>query len=287
MSSSISIGRYVPYNSFVHKLDPRYKLFAMILLMVAVFLKFETLWMNFIIYGVLLLIVLITMFVGHIKLSALFKQLRAMWFMIFFLLIINVIVPGEDTLGHFTLFGGWNIYYMSLVNTAYIAVRLIIMVALSLILTSTTTPLELTGALEWYMTPLKYIKFPVHEIAMTISLALRFIPTLLDETYRIMKAQASRGVDFENGKFKEKVKAIISLIIPLFISAFQRSEDLANAMEARGYDPRAKRTRYRINKWHVRDTLSLFFSLAFLTGLILLMVYHVDFISLIQTWIGA
>lgn len=287
MSSSISIGRYVPYNSFVHKLDPRYKLFAMILLMVAVFLKFETLWMNFIIYGVLLLIVLITMFVGHIKLSALFKQLRAMWFMIFFLLIINVIVPGEDTLGHFTLFGGWNIYYMSLVNTAYIAVRLIIMVALSLILTSTTTPLELTGALEWYMTPLKYIKFPVHEIAMTISLALRFIPTLLDETYRIMKAQASRGVDFENGKFKEKVKAIISLIIPLFISAFQRSEDLANAMEARGYDPRAKRTRYRINKWHVRDTVSLFFSLAFLTGLILLMVYHVDFISLIQTWIGA
>jgi energy-coupling factor transport system permease protein len=288
MSSSISIGRYVPYDSFIHKLDPRFKFLAMILLMVSVFLKFETLWMNFIVYGVLVIFVLIILFVGHVKLSSLFKQLRAMWFMVLFLLIINMVIPGDDSLGlgYFTIFGGWNIYYVSLVNTAYIAIRLIIMVALSLVLTSTTTPLELTGALEWFMAPLKYIKFPVHEIAMTISLALRFIPTLLDETYRIMKAQASRGVDFENGKFKEKIKAIVSLIIPLFISSFQRSEDLANAMEARGYDPLAKRTRYRINKWHWRDTISSLFMALFFTGLILLMVYHIDLVSLIQTWIG-
>lgn len=292
MSSSISIGRYVPYNSLIHKLDPRLKFLSMILLMVAVFLRVETsnpvhnVIMNFSIYGVIVLFVLVLMLVGHIKLGSLFKQLKAMWVMVLFLLIVNIIVPGEDTLGYFSI-GSWNIQYMSLVNTGYIAVRLIIMVALSLILTSTTTPLELTGALEWYMTPFKYIKFPVHEIAMTISLALRFIPTLLDETYRIMKAQSSRGVDFENGKFKEKIRAIISLIIPLFISAFQRSDDLANAMEARGYDPRARRTRYRVNKWHIRDSISFLVIAGLFTGLILMKVYHVDLVAIIPTWFGA
>ena len=121
------------------------------------------------------------------------------------------------------------------------------MLGLTLVLTATTKPLELTNALEWFMKPLKVIKFPVHEIAMTISLALRFIPTLLEETDRIMKAQASRGVDFQNGKFSEKFRAIISLIVPLFISALQRSEELANAMEARGYDPSAERTKFRVS----------------------------------------
>ena len=111
------------------------------------------------------------------------------------------------------------------------------------------------------MTPLKIVHFPVHEVAMTISLALRFIPTLLDETDRIMKAQASRGVDFQEGKLSEKIRAIVSLIVPLFISAFQRSDELANAMEARGYDPSKKRTRYRLLKWKMRDTLSLVFIL--------------------------
>ena len=135
------------------------------------------------------------------------------------------------------------------------------MVSLTLILTSTTKPMDLTYGLEWLMTPLKVLHFPVHEVAMTISLALRFIPTLLDETDRIMKAQASRGVDFQEGKLSEKIRAIVSLIVPLFISAFQRSDELANAMEARGYDPSKKRTRYRLLKWKTRDTLSMIFIL--------------------------
>ena len=118
---------------------------------------------------------------------------------------------------------------------------------------------------------------------MTISLALRFIPTILEETDKIMKAQASRGVDFQRGKLKEKIRAVISLIIPLFISAFQRSEDLANAMEARGYNPQAKRTRYRINKWRVRDTLSLLFMSLFFAGLIVLIVTKFDLV----VWVGS
>jgi energy-coupling factor transport system permease protein len=138
------------------------------------------------------------------------------------------------------------------------------------------------------MYPLKLIKFPTHEIAMTISIALRFIPTLLDETMRIMNAQASRGVDFEHGKVKEKIKAILSLIVPLFMSAFQRSEELANAMEARGYNPRAKRTRYRNLHWGISDTLSLIFVITITTGVIVTSVMNWNFIEMIfniPTWV--
>ena len=127
------------------------------------------------------------------------------------------------------------------------------MFELTMVLTTTTSSMDLTYALEWFMTPLKIIKFPAHEIAMTISLALRLIPTLLDETEKIMKAQASRGVDFKHGKLKSRLKAITSLIVPLFVSAFQRSDELANAREARGYNPKEKRTRYRIMHFSIFD----------------------------------
>ena len=125
-----------------------------------------------------------------------------------------------------------------------------------MILTSTTKPMELTYGIEWYMLPLKVIKFPVSEIAMTLSIALRFIPTLLEETNRIMKAQASRGVDFTRGGLGKRLKAIITLIIPLFVSAIERSEELSNAMEARGYDPKAKRSKYRILHFSYRDIIA-------------------------------
>ena len=281
--NNITLGKYVPYNSLIHKLDPRFKIFAMILLMVGVFLSFSSIWMNFIIYGLLLAFIITIMFISHVKLSSLFKQLKFMWFMILFLLIINMMVPGNPDLGFIQITSSWKIYFSAIYNTLYIAIRLVIMLAISLVLTSTTTPLELTGALEWYMYPLKYIKFPVHEIAMTISLALRFIPTILEETDKIMKAQASRGVDFQRGKLKEKIRAIISLIIPLFISAFQRSEDLANAMEARGYNPQAKRTRYRVNKWKLRDSFALVFILLVFAGLLTLVFTKFDLV----VWIGS
>lgn len=280
---NITIGKYVPYNSIIHRLDPRYKILAMIVLMVCIFFSFSSIWMNFIVYGILMIFIYIIMRISHIKLSMLFSQLKAIWIMMFVLFIVNIIVPGDASLGYFTFFNtGWKIYYSAIYNTVYILFRLIIMLSLSLILTATTKPLELTNALEFLMKPLKVIKFPVHEIAMTISLALRFIPTLLEETDRIMKAQASRGVDFQNGKFKEKIKAIIALIIPLFISALARSEDLANAMEARGYNPSAKRTKYRINKWALRDSIASVIILLILGGLITLMVTNFDLVTFIQ-----
>ena len=280
--NNITLGKYVPYNSFIHRLDPRSKLLSMILLMVCIFFKFSSVAMNFFIYAILFIFIYIIMRIAHISLKMLFSQLKAMWIMILILLVINVLVKGDESMGYIDVFiTGWIIYYSAIFNTLYIVFRLIIMLGLTLVLTATTKPLELTNALEWFMKPLKVIKFPVHEIAMTISLALRFIPTLLEETDRIMKAQASRGVDFQNGKFSEKIRAIISLIVPLFISALQRSEELANAMEARGYDPSAERTKFRVSKWKLGDTISSIIVLLIMGGCIALMVTKVDVVALI------
>ncbi|MDD3478440.1 MAG: energy-coupling factor transporter transmembrane component T [Candidatus Izemoplasmatales bacterium] len=277
--ANIALGRYVPYNSFIHRLDPRLKLFGLIVLMVGIFIKFVNVPMNFIVYGLIFILIAMMMMVSRIKFKTLFKQLKALWIMITFLLIINTIVPNSGAIA-FSI-GSWNIYWNAIFQTLYIVIRLVLMIALTMVLTSTTRPLDLTYAIEWYLLPFKVIRFPTHEIAMTISIALRFIPTLLDETYRIMKAQASRGVDFVSGKLSEKVRAIVSLIVPLFISAFQRSEELANAMEARGYNPSGKRTRYRVMKWRVPDSIALIFVVGLLSGIIVLAALKVDFVAII------
>jgi energy-coupling factor transport system permease protein len=196
--------------------------------------------------------------------------------MMIFLLVINLFTfqrSGGNTL---FMIGNFAVKDIALYQTLYILIRLVLMIALTSILTASTKPLDLTYAIEWYMSPLKVIRFPVHEIAMTLSIALRFIPTLLDETGRIMRAQESRGVDFKGGRVKEKIRAIVALIVPLFVSALQRSDELANAMIARGYDPQAKRTRYRLLYFSWRDVIVLCLSLGFLTGVILLRVYKID-----------
>lgn len=271
---SSSLGKYTFNNSFLHKLDARFKIFALILLMVAVFLPLRNMYMDFTFYGFMLLFVLFLMKLSHIHFMSLIKMLKPMTFMIVFILIINLFVVRE---GNPIYIFNLTIYDTALYNTLYTLLRLVLMVSLSLILISTTKPMDLTYALEWYLYPLKFIKVPIHIIAMIISLALRFIPTLLEETEKIMKAQASRGVDFVNGKLKEKIKAIISLIVPLFISSLQRSVELADAMEVRGYDPNGKRTRYRIMRFSSKDLVSLIFIIVLFTINILLVVYHVDF----------
>ena len=271
--ANISIGRYTPYDTFLHRLDPRTKLVSMILIMVMIFFSYGSTWTNLIVYGVLMVLIYILMKVAHITLKQLFRQLKLIWVMMLFLFVINLFTVKEplELFGSvsFTIPGlNWTIYYSAFINTFYIFVRLALMLSLTLILTSSTKPMDLTYALEWLLHPLKWIKVPIHVFAMTISLALRFIPTLLDETERIMKAQASRGVDFQDGKFKEKIRAIISLIIPLIASSLGRSIDLANAMIARGYDPDKKRTRYRLLKFHKGDLFS-FVTVIIVFGLLL------------------
>lgn len=267
--NSISLGRYVPYNSFIHKMDARNKIICLIAMMVAVFISFKSWAITFIVGGCLAVIILALLFISHVSLKDIFKSLRVMWFFIIVLLIVNILIPPADD-GNLGTIGNSPIYWVSLFQSLKLILRLFMMIELTMILTATTKPLDLTYALEWYMTPLKIIKFPAHEVAMVISIALRFIPTLLDETQRIMKAQESRGVDFKRGKLSSRIKAIISLIIPLFISAFQRSEELADSMEARGYDPKSKRTHYRNLKFHWCDLFGFVLVAALLAGVIVI-----------------
>jgi len=284
----MTLGRYAPFNTVIHRMDPRSKLLMLVLMMVAVFYGYQSQVMTFVMGGIIFILILTILLISRISLKQLFSSLKALWIMIIILLIINVLVPPIGASKIALSIGTYNIFWESILQSAKIILRLVMMISLTLILTATTKPLDLTYALEWYMYPLKLIKFPTHEIAMTISIALRFIPTLLDETMRIMNAQASRGVDFEHGKVKEKIKAILSLIVPLFMSAFQRSEELANAMEARGYNPRAKRTRYRNLHWGISDTLSLIFVITITTGVIVTSVMNWNFIEMIfniPTWV--
>ena len=270
--ASIALGRYVAHDSFIHRLDPRNKILSLIILMVAIFFQFSTFEVTFLVDGFLFVFIAFLLLLSHVKIKDFFKSLSALWLVLIILFIINIFVPvnNREAYGVAWTMWGYDVYWASIFQSIKILMRLVLMISLTLILTATTKPMDLTFALEWFFSPLKVIKFPAHEIAMTLSIALRFIPTILDETYRIMKAQASRGVDFKRGGFKDKIKAITSLIIPLFISAFERSEELANAMEARGYDPKAKRTRYHKMHWSVFDTITFLLTAILLTGVILI-----------------
>ena len=272
--ASITFGRYSPYNTFVHKLDPRNKIFILVVLMVSIFLQFQVWSTTLLLSAVMLILLIAIMIISKVSFISLFKSLKSMWFLVIFLLIIYIFIPNK-TYTHvcFYINDNYAIYWDAFYQSGYIILRLILMISLTMVLTSSTKPMDLTYAFEWYMTPLKVIHFPVHEIAMTLSIALRFIPTLLDETDRIMKAQASRGVDFNRGGLFKRFKAVISLIIPLFVSAIQRSEELSDAMEARGYDPRGKRSRYRILRFSWRDAVGLSFALLVFGGILYLFIY--------------
>ena len=272
--NNITFGRYSPFNTFTHRLDPRNKLFILILLMVAIFLQFQVWSTTLLLSFGFLLVLLAIMILSRVNFLELFKSLKSMWFLIVFLLIVYIFIPNSTyKMECYRFNDNYAIYWDSFYQCGYIILRIILMIDLTMVLTSTTKPMDLTYAFEWYMTPLKPIHFPVHEIAMTLSIALRFIPTLLDETERIMKAQASRGVDFNHGGIFKRFGAVIALIIPLFVSALERSEELANAMIVRGYDPKAKRTRYRLLRFSWRDLLAFLFIGAIFAGIIVLFVF--------------
>lgn len=274
--NKISLGRYVPYNSFIHRMDARNKVFCLIALMVAVFISYPTYQITFIVGGALAVFILALLLIARIRIRDIFSSLKVLWFFVIILLLINVLIPPAKAENVAFTIGSLKIYWEAIFQSLKIILRLILMIELTMILTATTKPLDLTYGLEWYLTPLKVVKFPSHEIAMTISIALRFIPTLLDETDRIMKAQSSRGVDFKHGKISSRLKAIVSLIIPLFVSSFQRSEELADSMEARGYDPKQKRTRYRILRFKMIDIFSFILCSAILAGTIVMTVCKYD-----------
>lgn len=251
----MTIGRYLDLNTPIHRLDARNKILLMILYMVAIFFQFKVWSTSLIFSGFLLVCLLIFMAISKVSFISLLKSLSSMWFLILILLVIYIFIPGSHNVPAFKI-GDYQIYWDSFYMAGFILLRILMFLAITLIITGTTKPMDLTAAFEWYLTPLKVIKFPTQAIAMTMSIALRFIPTILDESKRIMNAQASRGVDFEHGGLIKKFKSMFTLIIPLFVSALERSEELSNAMIAKNYDPNAKRTRYHKLSLHWCDLVA-------------------------------
>lgn len=284
--NEVVFGRFSPYKTVTHRLDPRNKIFLMILLMVSIFLKVNSWSTTLIISAIFLLFLILLMAISKVSFLSLLKSLKAMWILLLFLLIIYIFIPNNTYNPEHIAFyiGTFPINYDAFYQAAYIILRIVMLLMVTMLLTSTTSPMNLTYGLEWYLTPLKIFKASIpHIIAMTLSIALRFIPTLLDETNRIIKAQSSRGVDFERRGIIKKFKAIIALIIPLFVSAINRSEELSNAMEARGYDPYQKRSKYRELKFGWIDLIALFIILLVFSAILFLVIYdkyvtNVDFI---------
>ena len=259
--NNVALGQYMPLDSVVHKMDPRSKIMIMLFLMVAIFIPAGALG-----YVVIGIFILFSLYLSKLNIQYALRTMKPMLWMMAFLLVINLLVIKTGT--PLISIKGCIIYSAAVNQTLYIVVRLMLMVIITTVLTATTKPLDLTLGIEKLLKPFEKIGVPAHIIAMMISIALRFIPTLIEETQRIMNAQASRGVDLENGSIKEKIMAILSLIVPLFVSAFDRADQLANAMEARGYDPSRKRTRYKVLKMQTIDYASMILSVVVLCACI-------------------
>lgn len=238
MLKNITMGQYIPGNSVLHRADPRIKMIWVIILMVALFTA-----NNFSGYVMMLAIITIMLLVSEVPVSFTLKGIKPLLIILVITSAINIFTyPGTTVL--WSVWGA-NITLEGLIQAAVIAGRLCLMVILGSVLTLTTTPMALTDGLESLLKPLKKWRVPVHEMAMMMSIALRFIPTLLEETDRIIKAQASRGADFDTGSILEKAKSFVPVLIPLFVSAFKRAEELATAMESRCYRGDIGRTRMK------------------------------------------
>ena len=255
--NNLVFGKYIPIDSIIHRIDPRAKMIALFLLVAAIFIPES--WYVFAIIGVVLLIGLALAKVG---IKMIVKSFKPMIMMMLFLLLLNCLTIKTGDL--LIKIGTFEIFYDAVFNTLFVIVRLMLMISVTTLLTATTKPLDLTLAIEWLLKPFELVKLPTHEIAMMVSIALRFIPTIIEETLRIMNAQKSRGVDFENGTLSKKISSILSLIVPLFSVAFERAYELADAMDARGYVPGAKRSRYHVLKFKFLDFVYIMINLLLL-----------------------
>lgn len=268
MLKNITIGQFFPGNSMVHRLDPRTKLLATIALIAVVFVS-----QGFAGFLVIAAFVLLTAASTGIHLKFLIRGLKPIFFIIIFTFVLNLFFQN----GGKVLFqlGFLRITSDGLRMASFTAVRLILLVVSSQLLTLTTSPISLTDGLESLLGPLKRVHFPAHEIAMMMSIALRFIPTLMDEADKIMKAQKARGADFEQGNLFQRAKAMVPLLVPLFVGAFRRAEELALAMDARCYRGGAGRTRMNQLTYHGIDVLAGLAILALYAAVIALNILHV------------
>lgn len=262
--SGISFGQYYPARSLLHKLDPRIKIILTILYIVCSFMC-----KNIISYALLLLSAVLLIIIGRVPLKIILKGLKGILFILLFTAVLNIFwTKGDSLLWQWKFI---SIYAEGLYAALFIMIRIsVLIIGTGMLLTYTTTPIALTNAIEDLLSPLKKLHVPVHSFAMMMTIALRFIPTLSEETERIMTAQKARGADFSSGGLIQRAKALIPVLIPLFVSAFNRAGDLATAMECRCYNGGEGRTRMNVRKLKFVDFIPLVIIIAFGAGLIAL-----------------
>ncbi|MBQ8186864.1 MAG: energy-coupling factor transporter transmembrane protein EcfT [Clostridia bacterium] len=247
MKSDIAFGQYVEGNSVIHRLDPRAKIIIALLYIIVIFLAKS-------VTAFVLLTAAAGVFIGMTGISPklILRSMRSLLFIILFTAVINIFWMTGDTL--LLSLGPVKIYLEGIINAVLIVLRIMLLItATSVFMTYTTTPLALTDGLEQLLNPLKKIKVPVHEFSMMMTIALRFIPTLIDETQKIINAQTARGADFTTGSLVKRAKALVPILIPLFISAFRRADELATAMECRCYTGGNGRTRMNVLRSSPKD----------------------------------
>ncbi len=266
MLKDITLGQFFPGKSYIHKLDPRTKLVMLVIYIVALFVA-----VNWISYGVMLAFLILCIAISKIPLKNIVRGMKPMVVILAFTGILNVFLTQGET-----VWVQWWIITITkegVIRAIFMMVRILMLVTGTFLLTYTTSPIALTDGLESLLGPLKKIRFPVHEIAMMMSIALRFIPTLIEVTDKIMSAQKARGADFETGGLIQRVKALVPILIPLFISAFRRADELATAMECRCYHGGEGRTKMKLLRYKRRDFGAYGIGVLLLAGIITLAVF--------------
>ena len=278
MLNDVTFGQYYPAKSVIHRLDPRTKLLALIAFIVLIFVSD-----NFYSLFACGLVIIISIAAARVPFGRVLRSVKGIIFILLFTAILNLFFyKGKN------LLWGWGIitiYREGIIFTVFLMFRLFFLVMASSVLTLTTTPVELTDGIESLLKPLKYIRFPVHELALIMSIALRFIPTLIDETNRIISAQKARGADFESGNIFKRIKAIVPILIPLLISAFRRADELGDAMDARCFSGSKNRTKYKKLKFAWRDLAAVFAIAVLIAGVVLFNVYAAQIFPAIYEYI--
>ena len=266
MLKDITLGQFFPGNSFVHRLDPRTKLLFLVVYIVALFTA-----ANWVSYGSILLFLIVVIAVSRIPLKSIFNGMKPLVFILIFTGVLNVFFTAGDTI----LFQRWfiTITLEGIIRAIFMMARILMLITGTFLLTYTTSPIALTDGLEALLKPLKVLHLPVHELSMMMCIALRFIPTLIEETDKIMSAQKARGADFETGNLIARVKALIPILVPLFVSAFRRADELATAMECRCYQGGEGRTKMKLLRFHRGDIITFAAGILLLGGVITLRIF--------------
>ena len=263
MLKDITLGQYFPGNSIIHRLDPRTKLLFLVVYIAALFVAAS--WIS---YGLMLSFLIFVIAVSKIPVKSILRGMKPLVFILAFTAILNIFFTGGKTV--LVEFWGLSITKEGIIRAVFMISRIMMLITGTFLLTYTTSPIALTDGLESLLGPLKKIHLPVHELSMMMCIALRFIPTLIEETDKIMSAQNARGADFETGNIFKRVRALVPILVPLFISAFRRADELATAMECRCYQGGKGRTKMKLLRYHRADLLAFLTAIALLAGTIVL-----------------